>query len=134
MRAYGRRSLAADMAAAVAAGVSFRSAWLDRPRVRRGVDAAVLLELAVRGGTGSRIAAGCGYLLFALAPMWWTPWSGHSSQFGFHGLLTLIANCFLIAGLAFIACMAVRTYLPRSAEPVELCPDPRVPVLDRAPV
>ncbi len=91
------------------------------------------LVVLLRGGTGSRIAAGCGYLLFVLAPMWWTSWSGHSGQVGFHGLLTVIANCFLIAGLAFIAYMAVRTYLPRS-EPLELCPDLRAPVMDKAAV
>jgi hypothetical protein len=91
------------------------------------------LVVLLRGGTGSRVAAGGGYLLFVLAPMWWTPWSGHSGQLGFHGLLTLIANCFLISGLAFIAYMAVRTYLPRSPEPVELCPNLRVPCWTRRP-
>lgn len=72
------------------------------------------LIVLLRGGTASRIAAACGYLLFALAPMWWTPWSGARSESGFHGLVTLTANCFLIAGLAFLAYMAVCTWRPES--------------------
>jgi len=64
------------------------------------------LIVLARGGTGARVAAACAYLLFALAPMWWTPWSWTSVELGFHGLVTLTANCFLIAGLAFLAYMA----------------------------
>jgi hypothetical protein len=69
------------------------------------------LLVLLRGGTGSRIAAACGYLLFVLAPMWWTPRAGGASEYGLHGLTTLVANCFLVAGLAFMAyltCMAIR--------------------------
>jgi hypothetical protein len=65
------------------------------------------LIVLLRGGIGSRIAAACGYLLFVLAPMWWTPWSWTTSEHGFHGLVTLTANCFLIAGLAFLGYMTV---------------------------
>ena len=65
------------------------------------------LVVLLRGGTASRIAAACGYLLFVLAPMWWTPWSADTSEYGWHGLVTLAANCFLIAGVAFLAYMAV---------------------------
>ena len=65
------------------------------------------LIVLLRGGIGSRIAAGCAYLLFVLAPMWWTPWSWTTSELGFHGLMTLTANCFLIAGLAFLGYMTV---------------------------
>jgi len=68
------------------------------------------LLVLLRGGTGSWVAAACGYLLFVLAPMWWTPWTWTSSQTGFHGLTTLTANCFMIAGLAFLGYMAVRTW------------------------
>ncbi len=64
------------------------------------------LIVLLRGGIRSRIAAACGYLLFVLAPMWWTPWSWTTSEYGFHGLTTLTANCFLIAGLAFLGYMA----------------------------
>jgi hypothetical protein len=62
------------------------------------------LVLLVR--SGHRIAAVAGYLLFALAPFWYTPHSGGPREYGFHWLLTLVANCFLIAGLAFLAYMA----------------------------
>lgn len=57
------------------------------------------LVLLVRAG--HRIAAAIGYLLFALAPFWFTPHSGGPREYGFHWLLTVAANCFLIAGLAF---------------------------------
>ena len=72
------------------------------------------LIVLLRGGTASRIAAACGYLLFVLAPMWWTPWSWNTSESGFHGLVTLTANCFLIAGLAFLAYMAVCAWRPET--------------------
>jgi alpha-1,2-mannosyltransferase len=62
------------------------------------------LVLLVR--SGHRIAAGTGYLLFAVAPFWFTPHAAGSREYGFHGLLTLAANCFLIAGVAFLAAMA----------------------------
>lgn len=68
------------------------------------------LFVLVRGGTGSRVAAACGYLLFALAPLWWTPHSDYQNEYGLHGLLTLVANCYLVAGLAFLAYMALRIY------------------------
>ena len=62
------------------------------------------LVLLVRAG--HRIAAAAGYLLFALAPFWFTPHSGGLREYGFHGLVTLVANCFLLAGLAFGGYMA----------------------------
>jgi hypothetical protein len=67
------------------------------------------LVLLVR--SGHRVAAGLGYLLFALAPFWYTPHSGGPGEYGFHGLLTLVANCYLIAGLVFLAYLAGRAYL-----------------------
>jgi hypothetical protein len=63
----------------------------------------------LRGGRKAQLAAGAGFLLFALAPMWFTPHAGGPSEYGFHGVITLIANCFLLAGLAFLA------YLGRQA-------------------
>jgi alpha-1,2-mannosyltransferase len=57
------------------------------------------LVLLVRDGR--RAFALCGYLLFLLAPLWWTP-HGDGREYGFHGLLTLVANCYLIAGLIFL--------------------------------
>jgi hypothetical protein len=69
------------------------------------------LILLVR--SGHRIAAAAGYLLFAVAPFWDTPHSGGPREYGFHWLLTLVANCFLIAGLAFGAYLCACAYRPR---------------------
>jgi alpha-1,2-mannosyltransferase len=78
------------------------------------------LVVLLRGGTRSRIAAGCAYMLFALAPMWWTPQFGPGTgEYGWHGLTTLTANCFLIAGLGFVAYMTVLAWRSRPAAP---CP------------
>jgi alpha-1,2-mannosyltransferase len=66
------------------------------------------LVVLARGGTGDRIAAACGYVLFAVSPLWWTPHSLGRPDYGFHGPLTLVANCYLIAGFAFLAVMAWR--------------------------
>jgi len=74
------------------------------------------LVVFVRGGFRSRVAAACGYLLFVLAPMWWTPHFGVAGDYGWHGVQTLVANCFLIGGLAFIIYMAVLTWRLRSAD------------------
>jgi hypothetical protein len=67
------------------------------------------LVVLARGGLASRVAAGCAYLVFVLAPMWWTPHSGESGDYGSRGVVTVIANCFLIAGLAFLGHMTVQT-------------------------
>jgi hypothetical protein len=69
------------------------------------------LILLVR--SGHRIAAAAGYLLFALAPFWYTPHAAGPREYGFHGLLTLVANCFLIAGLVFLGYMAWQAYRAR---------------------
>jgi Glycosyltransferase family 87 len=73
------------------------------------------LVLLMRGGKGARIGAACAFLLFVLAPMWFTPYSHLAGDFGFRGVVTLIANSFTIAGLAFIGYLAVRTYFPPSS-------------------
>jgi Glycosyltransferase family 87 len=65
-----------------------------------------VLIVLLRGGAASRVAAACGYLLFVLAPMWWTPHPGDNAQYGFHWLITLTANCFMLAGVGFLALMA----------------------------
>jgi Glycosyltransferase family 87 len=72
------------------------------------------LIVLLRGGKAARIGAGVAYVLFVLAPMWWTPLTGTqgTGQFGWHGLLTPVANCFMIAGVVFLGYMAVRTYRP----------------------
>jgi len=77
-----------------------------------------VLMVLLRGGAASRAAAACGYLLFVLAPMWWTPHPGDNAQYGFHGLITVTANSFMLAGAGFIAVMAARCRTPMS--PVEL--------------
>jgi len=63
-----------------------------------------------------RIIAAVGYLLFAAAPFWYTPHSAGPREYGFHWLVTLAANSFLIAGLLFLACMARHAYLLRRAQ------------------
>ncbi len=62
------------------------------------------LVLLVRAG--KRGAAVTGYLVFAVAPFWFTPRSGRPDEYGFHWLVTLVANCYLIAGLTFLCFMA----------------------------
>ncbi|WP_165495379.1 glycosyltransferase 87 family protein [Actinomadura roseirufa] len=57
---------------------------------------------------GLRVTAVCGYLLFVLSPLWWTPHGGAPRQYGLHGALTLVANCYLVAGVIFIGVMAAR--------------------------
>jgi alpha-1,2-mannosyltransferase len=66
------------------------------------------LVVLARGGRGDRIAAAGGYVLFAVSPLWWTPHSLGRPDYGFHGPLTLVANCYLIAGFSFLAVMAWR--------------------------
>jgi alpha-1,2-mannosyltransferase len=75
------------------------------------------LVVLLRGGAGARITAACGYALFALAPMWWTPHPARPgmAQTGFHGLTTLTANCFLVAGFGFLTYMAVVAWRSRTA-------------------
>ena len=46
-------------------------------------------------------------------PVLVTPHSGGPREYGFHWLLTLVANCFLIAGLAFLAYMVAYAYRSR---------------------
>jgi alpha-1,2-mannosyltransferase len=68
-----------------------------------------LITLA-RDGKYARIAAACAFLLFGLAPLWWTPHSLLRPSYGLHGLVTVVANCYLAAGLTFLAYMAWRAY------------------------
>lgn len=66
------------------------------------------LVILIQGGRLSRIAAGCAYVLFVAAPMWFTPWHGGPEEYGLHWLMTLVANCYLVAGLLFLGYMAWR--------------------------
>ena len=81
----------------------------------------ILPALVILVRSGHRVAAGLGYLLFAVAPFWYTPHSGGPREYGFHWVTTLVANCYLIAGLAFVAYMARHAYLARTD------PEPRGP-------
>jgi hypothetical protein len=74
-----------------------------------------VLIVLLRGGAASRVAAAGGYMLFVLAPMWWTPHQGDNAQYGFHGLITLTANCFMVAGVGFLALMARYAWRTRPA-------------------
>lgn len=86
------------------------------------------LVILLRGGKRSKVAAGFGYLLFVIAPMWFTPLNGHAA-YGFHGAETIVANCYPIAGLAFLGYMCWRAYATwrdaRGSQPSE----PRPPVM-----
>jgi len=61
-------------------------------------------------GKRARIAAACAFLLFGLAPLWWTPHSLLRPAYGSHGFVTVAANCYLAAGLIFLAYMGWRAY------------------------
>ncbi len=67
-----------------------------------------LPALVVLARTGDRVLAMGGFVLFLLAPPWWTPRDGGPDEYGFHGVLTAVANSYLLAGLAFLLLMAVR--------------------------
>jgi alpha-1,2-mannosyltransferase len=68
----------------------------------------IVPALAVLLRNGTRKTALAGFILFALSPLWWTPHNGDPREYGL-GLLTPIANCYLLAGLFFLTHMAVLT-------------------------
>lgn len=89
-----------------------------------------LLLLATRAATTTaRAATAAAYLLFAAAPMWFTPWTGHTAQYGFHWATTLAANSFLIAGLTWITWITIHTWRP---QPANDHPGLPVPIMDKA--
>ncbi|HUB38843.1 MAG TPA: glycosyltransferase 87 family protein [Streptosporangiaceae bacterium] len=71
------------------------------------------LIVLLRTGAASRVTAAGGYVLFVLAPMWWTPHPGGNCEYGFHWLATLAANSFMLAGLGFLGYMACYTWRTR---------------------
>ncbi|TYK43795.1 glycosyltransferase 87 family protein [Actinomadura decatromicini] len=91
----------------------------------------ILPALAVLIRNGDRVIAACGYVLFALAPMWWTPHNGDPREYGIN-LLTPVANCYLIAGLFFLSYTAVRLHRPPPNEPTTH-PPAREPTRDLIP-
>ncbi|MEV6969879.1 glycosyltransferase 87 family protein [Hamadaea sp. NPDC051192] len=75
------------------------------------------LAVLLRGGRAARIAAAVAYAVFVLAPMWWTPRFGGPGEYGWHGWVTAVANCFLLCGLGFLAYAGRLAALPAVAEP-----------------
>ncbi|MEV0664840.1 glycosyltransferase 87 family protein [Actinomadura luteofluorescens] len=68
----------------------------------------IVPALAVLLRNGHRKSTLAAYLLFAVSPLWWTPHNGDPREYGFHVLLTPVANCYLLAGLSFLTYMAIR--------------------------
>lgn len=66
-----------------------------------------LIALA-RDGKRARIAAACAFALFALAPLWWMPHSLLQPRYGFHGFASVMANCYLAAGVVFLGYLGRR--------------------------
>lgn len=77
----------------------------------------VIPALAVLLRNNNRKTALAAYAVFLLSPLWWTPHNGHPLEYGFHPLLTPVANCYLLAGVAFLAHMAFRLRITSSALP-----------------
>jgi alpha-1,2-mannosyltransferase len=73
-----------------------------------------LIVLLRRGGR-MRLAAVAGYVVLVAAPMWWTPHHGGPQEYGLHGALSVLANSFLVAGLAFLAFMTFASTRPVGA-------------------
>ncbi|MFD0901061.1 glycosyltransferase 87 family protein [Actinomadura sediminis] len=74
----------------------------------------IVPALAVLVRNGHRVAPAVAYAVFAVAPMWFTPHDGGPDEYGFHGLLTLAANAYLVAALTFLAYIYARTRRDRS--------------------
>jgi alpha-1,2-mannosyltransferase len=77
--------------------------------------APALLVLLIRPNAARTAAAAAGWLLFAIAPMWFTPWHGDSAEYRWHGLTTVVANSFLLAGLAYLTWTAWATWRERAS-------------------
>ncbi|QFG22004.1 glycosyltransferase 87 family protein [Actinomadura sp. WMMB 499] len=89
------------------------------------------LALLVRDGR--RVPAACAYAVFAVAPMWFTPRDGGPDEYGFHGPVTLVANAYLVAAVAFLTYVSVRLR-GRSRTPDAIdahLPAPRTPAWSR---
>ncbi|MEU9844315.1 glycosyltransferase 87 family protein [Actinomadura sp. NPDC048032] len=68
----------------------------------------IVPALAVLLRNGHRKSALAAFIVFAVSPLWWTPHNGDPREYGFHVLLTPVANCYLLAGLSFLAYAAIR--------------------------
>ncbi|MFC5187783.1 glycosyltransferase 87 family protein [Actinomadura harenae] len=76
----------------------------------------VLPALVLMVRNGHRVAAGCAYALFVLSPLWWTPHDNTSREWGFHWLITAVANCYLLSGVAFLVYAAIGLRRPRGPQ------------------
>lgn len=61
-----------------------------------------LVVLWQRGGAWRATVAPTA-ALFVIAPMWYTPRRGGPNEYGWHGVVTLVANAYLVAAVAFLA-------------------------------
>ncbi|NUS17910.1 MAG: DUF2029 domain-containing protein [Streptomyces sp.] len=68
----------------------------------------VVPALVVLVRDGRRGWAAGTYVLFCLSPLWWVP-----REDGFHGVLTLVADCYLLSALAFVCYTTWRLRRPR---------------------
>jgi alpha-1,2-mannosyltransferase len=81
----------------------------------------IVPALAVLLRSNSHKTALAIYAVFVLSPLWWTPHNGHPLEYGFHPLLTPVANCYLLAGVFFLAHMTIRLRTnPPTAMPSEV--------------
>jgi alpha-1,2-mannosyltransferase len=78
----------------------------------------VIPALAVLIRAGHRAAAAGAAVMFAVALPWWT----YDAGLGFHGLVTLVGDSYLVAGLAFVGWLAARELAARRAPADELRP------------
>ena len=117
---------------AVAAGWARRGDWLNATAAT-GVTALLvspiswshhwvwaLPVLVVFARDGRRSYALGGFALFVLAPMWWTPSHGEPAEYGFHGLTTLAANAYLLAGLVFLGYLTSRLAAARQGRGIDM--------------
>ncbi|MEV0268295.1 glycosyltransferase 87 family protein [Hamadaea sp. NPDC050747] len=81
------------------------------------------LAVLLRGGRAPRVAAAAAYAVFVLAPMWWTPHFGGPGEYGWHGWVTAVANCFLLCGLGFLAYAGRLAAMPAVAPPAIVVPE-----------
>jgi hypothetical protein len=72
-----------------------------------------LLVLVRSGRRREQAGAAVGYLLFVVGPMWFTPHHGGPGEYGFHGVVSLLANSYLVAALALLAYLARIALHPR---------------------
>jgi alpha-1,2-mannosyltransferase len=68
-----------------------------------------LLVLVRAGHRRAALAVGA---VFLASPLWWTPHHGGPAEYGLHGLLTVVANAYLVTGLALLAYLTAAAARP----------------------